>query len=163
MHSLAVVVPLVAVAAVCQGEELEEHPGLAPAAVLLAAWVLRLGAWHFNDNTEWRCTGIVTLTSYGVKGGALRPLSMPRCSGQISTTPKIGHIIDRNYAQIKGSKVNVTMPSADSLVLASKRLSGSSPATTAIPLAPEVRWAMVRFRRNLSARPLSADEKEAWR
>jgi hypothetical protein len=56
MHSLAVVVPLVAVAAVCQGEELEERPGLAPAAVLLAAWVLRLGAWHFNDNTEWRCT-----------------------------------------------------------------------------------------------------------
>jgi hypothetical protein len=32
------------------------RPGLAPAAVLLAAWVLRLGAWHFNDNTEWRCT-----------------------------------------------------------------------------------------------------------
>ena len=54
MHSLPVVVPLVAVAAVCQGEELEERPGLAPAAVLLAAWVLRLGAWHFNDNTEWR-------------------------------------------------------------------------------------------------------------
>jgi hypothetical protein len=44
------------------------------------------------------------------EGQALRPLSMPRHSGQISTTPKIGRMIDSNYAQIKGSKVNVTMP-----------------------------------------------------
>jgi hypothetical protein len=38
MHNLAVVVPLVAVAAVCQGEELEERQGWAPGAVLPAAW-----------------------------------------------------------------------------------------------------------------------------
>jgi hypothetical protein len=38
MHNLAAVVPLVAVAADCQGEELEERQGWAPGAVLPAAW-----------------------------------------------------------------------------------------------------------------------------
>ncbi len=44
MHSLAVVVPLVAVAAVCQGEELEERQGLGPGVALPVAWVFELGS-----------------------------------------------------------------------------------------------------------------------
>ena len=53
---LAAAARLVAVGAACQGDELAGRPGLAPATVLLAAWVFGLGAWHFNDNTEWHCT-----------------------------------------------------------------------------------------------------------
>ena len=41
---LAVVVPLVVVAAVCQGKELEESRGLVPGAALAAAWVFGLGS-----------------------------------------------------------------------------------------------------------------------
>ncbi len=44
MHNLAVAVPLVAVAAVCQGEELEERQGLGPGVALPAAWVFVLGS-----------------------------------------------------------------------------------------------------------------------
>ncbi len=44
MHNLAVVVPLVAVAAVCQGEELEERQGLVPGVALAAARVFELGS-----------------------------------------------------------------------------------------------------------------------
>ncbi len=44
MHNLAVVVPLVAVAAVCQGEELEERQGLVPGVALVVAWVFGLGS-----------------------------------------------------------------------------------------------------------------------
>ena len=42
MHNLAVMVPLVAVAAVCQGKELEERQGLVPGVALAAAWVIVL-------------------------------------------------------------------------------------------------------------------------
>ncbi len=42
--NLAVVVPLVAVAAVCQGEGLEERQGLVPGVALAAAWVFELGS-----------------------------------------------------------------------------------------------------------------------
>jgi hypothetical protein len=42
MHNLAVVVPVVAVAAVCRGEELEERQGLVPGAGLPVAWVFGL-------------------------------------------------------------------------------------------------------------------------
>ncbi len=42
--NLAVAVPLVVVAAVCQGEELEERQGLVPAVGLPVAWVLGLGS-----------------------------------------------------------------------------------------------------------------------
>ena len=38
MHYLAVAVPLVAVAAFCQGEELEERLGLVPGVALPVAW-----------------------------------------------------------------------------------------------------------------------------
>ncbi len=41
---LAVVVPLVVVAAVCRGKELEESRGLVPGAALAAAWVFGLGS-----------------------------------------------------------------------------------------------------------------------
>ncbi len=44
MHNLAVVVPLVAVAAVCQGEELEERQGMGPGVAPAAAWVFELGS-----------------------------------------------------------------------------------------------------------------------
>ncbi len=44
MHSLAVVVPLVAVAAVGQEEELEERQGLVPGVALPVAWVFELGS-----------------------------------------------------------------------------------------------------------------------
>ena len=44
MHSLAVVVPLVAVAAVCQGEKLKEHQELGPGVALPVAWVFGLGS-----------------------------------------------------------------------------------------------------------------------
>ena len=44
MHNLAVVVPLVAVAAVCQGEELEEYQGLVPGVALPVVWVFGLGS-----------------------------------------------------------------------------------------------------------------------
>ena len=44
MHNLAVVVPLVAVAAVCQGEALEERQGLVPGVALAVAWVFGLGS-----------------------------------------------------------------------------------------------------------------------
>ncbi len=44
MHNLAVAVPLVAVAAVCQGEELEERQGLVPGVALPVAWVFGLGS-----------------------------------------------------------------------------------------------------------------------
>ncbi len=43
MHNLAVVAvaaPLVAVAAACQGEALEEPQGMVPGVALPAAWVL---------------------------------------------------------------------------------------------------------------------------
>ena len=42
--NLAVVVPLVVAAAVCQGKELEERRGLVPGAALAAAWVFELGS-----------------------------------------------------------------------------------------------------------------------
>ncbi len=44
MHNLAVAVPLVAVAAVCQGPELEERQEMVPGAALLVAWVFGLGS-----------------------------------------------------------------------------------------------------------------------
>ena len=43
MHNLAVAVPLVAVAAVFQGQELEECRGMVPGVVLPVAWVFGLG------------------------------------------------------------------------------------------------------------------------
>ncbi len=42
--NLAVVVPLVAVVAVCPGKELEESRGLVPGTALAAAWVFGLGS-----------------------------------------------------------------------------------------------------------------------
>ncbi len=44
MHNLAVAVPLVAVVAVCQGEEFEEPQGLVPGVALPVAWVFGLGS-----------------------------------------------------------------------------------------------------------------------
>ena len=44
MHNLAVAVPLEAVAAVSQEEELEERQGLVPGAALPVAWVFGLGS-----------------------------------------------------------------------------------------------------------------------
>ena len=44
MHNLAVAVPLVAVAAVCQGQELAERQGLVPGVGLPVAWVFGLGS-----------------------------------------------------------------------------------------------------------------------
>ncbi len=44
MHNLAAVVLLVAVAAVCQGKELEERQGLVPGVALAVAWVFGLGS-----------------------------------------------------------------------------------------------------------------------
>ncbi len=44
MHNLVVAVPLVAVAAVCQGEELEERQGSVPGVALAVAWVFGLGS-----------------------------------------------------------------------------------------------------------------------
>ena len=44
MHNLAVVVPLVAVAAVCQGKGLEERQVLGPGVAPAAAWVFELGS-----------------------------------------------------------------------------------------------------------------------
>ncbi len=44
MHNLAAVVLLVAVAAVCQGKELEERQGLVPGVALAVAWVFALGS-----------------------------------------------------------------------------------------------------------------------
>ena len=44
MHNLAVVVPLVAVAAVCQGKGLEERQVLGPGVAAAAAWVFELGS-----------------------------------------------------------------------------------------------------------------------
>ena len=44
MHNLAVAVPLVEVAAVCQGQELEEPQGWVPEVALPVAWVFRLGS-----------------------------------------------------------------------------------------------------------------------
>ena len=44
MHNLAVAVPLVAVAAGFQGQELEERQGLVPGVVLPVAWVFGLGS-----------------------------------------------------------------------------------------------------------------------
>ena len=44
MHSLAEAVPSVAVAAVYQGEELEERQGLGPGVALPVAWVFELGS-----------------------------------------------------------------------------------------------------------------------
>ena len=43
-HNLTVVVPLVAVAAVCQGKGLEERQGLGPGVAPAAAWVFELGS-----------------------------------------------------------------------------------------------------------------------
>ena len=42
MQKLAMAVPLVAVAAVCQGEGVGERQGLVPGVALQAAWVLGL-------------------------------------------------------------------------------------------------------------------------
>jgi len=44
VHNLAVAVPLVVVAALCQGEKLEEPQGLVPGAALPVAWVFGLGS-----------------------------------------------------------------------------------------------------------------------
>ncbi len=44
MHNLAVAVPLVAVAAVCQGQVLEERQGSVPGVALSVAWVFELGS-----------------------------------------------------------------------------------------------------------------------
>ncbi len=44
MQNLAVAVPLVVVAAVGQGQELEEHQGLVPGVALSVAWVFGLGS-----------------------------------------------------------------------------------------------------------------------
>ena len=44
MHNLAVVVPLVAVAAVCPGKGLEERQVLGPGVAPAAAWVFELGS-----------------------------------------------------------------------------------------------------------------------
>ncbi len=44
MQKLAVAVPLVAVAAVCQGKELEERQELVPGVALTVAWVFGLGS-----------------------------------------------------------------------------------------------------------------------
>ena len=44
VYSLAVAVPLVAVAAVCQGKELEERQGMVPGVALPVAWVFGLGS-----------------------------------------------------------------------------------------------------------------------
>ncbi len=44
MQNLAVAVPLVAVAAVCQEKEMEERRGLVPGVALPVAWVFGLGS-----------------------------------------------------------------------------------------------------------------------
>ena len=44
MHNLAVAVPLVVAAAVCQGQELEERQGMVPGVALSVAWVFGLGS-----------------------------------------------------------------------------------------------------------------------
>ena len=44
MHGMAAVAPSVAVAAVCQGAELEERQGLVPGGALPVAWVFELGS-----------------------------------------------------------------------------------------------------------------------
>jgi len=44
MYNLAVAVSLVAVAAVCRGEELEEPQGLVPGLALPVAWVFGIGS-----------------------------------------------------------------------------------------------------------------------
>jgi len=44
MHNLAVAVLLVAVAAVCQGQELAERQGMVPRVGLPVAWVFGLGS-----------------------------------------------------------------------------------------------------------------------
>ncbi len=44
MQNLAVAVPLVAVAAVCQEKEMEERQGLVPGVALPVAWVFGLGS-----------------------------------------------------------------------------------------------------------------------
>ncbi len=44
MHKLAVAVPLAAVAAVCQGDELEERQRVGPGVALPVAWVFELGS-----------------------------------------------------------------------------------------------------------------------
>ena len=49
--NLAVAVPLVAVAVVCQGKELEERQGLVPGVDLAAAWVFELESWRFINST----------------------------------------------------------------------------------------------------------------
>ncbi len=54
MHDPAEAVPLVAVAAVCQGQELEERQGLVPGVVLSVAGVFGLGSWHFINTTNRR-------------------------------------------------------------------------------------------------------------
>ena len=51
MHNLAVAVPWVAVAAVFQGQELEERRVLVPGVVLLVAWVFELGSSRFINTT----------------------------------------------------------------------------------------------------------------
>ena len=52
MHKLAVAVPLAAVAAVCQGEELVERQGSVPGAALPVAWGLGLGSKPYAHFTE---------------------------------------------------------------------------------------------------------------
>jgi hypothetical protein len=44
IHNLAVAVPLAAVSAVCQGEELEERQGLVLGVALPVAWVFGFGS-----------------------------------------------------------------------------------------------------------------------
>ena len=54
--NLAAAVPLVAVAAVFQGQELEERRVLVPGVVLLVAWVFELGSSRFINTTDWSVT-----------------------------------------------------------------------------------------------------------
>ncbi len=54
MHNLAVAVPLVVVAALCQGEKLEEPQGLVPGLALPVARVFGLGSKHSINTTNRR-------------------------------------------------------------------------------------------------------------
>ena len=52
VHNLAVAVQVAAVAAVCQGQELEERQGMVPGVALPVAGVFELGSSHFFNTAK---------------------------------------------------------------------------------------------------------------
>ncbi len=52
VHNLVMAVPLAAVAAVCQGQELEDRQGMVPGVALSVALVFGLGSSHFFNSAK---------------------------------------------------------------------------------------------------------------